>query len=417
MSGHFASFWAPVANSTWVGGSNREEDWVEIFPYVLAGYVPQAILLNDAAQLAQASSWIEALLAAQAASGTGWLGPPPSARDAGMLYWPQWPIVLTFMAWREFGIAKTGSEDPRLLAGALAWLHNASAMLEERPMGVDWSGTRWQDWTYAIQVVQDCPSTPAAEQRFLAALSATVYAQGVSRGMDWAAYYTPQKFPKAAVPSWAYAPHGVNNAMAQKGGAVSWRGGLDPAGNASSWQRDALLTQFHGAPSGTFLADECLAGRMPSKGSETCLVVEHMFSLEIVHEVQGDAFFAERAETIAYNALPSVGTKDLWTRAYLQQPNEIFAGPTHPHVWNTDGDDATTYSLEGNYVSAQLVVARARAAKPTPPLPIPAGLLHREFQPGLATPRAAHAARLPRRGPRRVHLGPRVRAPGRRRGR
>ena len=32
LSGHFASFWAPVANSTWVGGSNREEDWVEIFP-------------------------------------------------------------------------------------------------------------------------------------------------------------------------------------------------------------------------------------------------------------------------------------------------------------------------------------------------------------------------------------------------
>ena len=90
---------------------------------------------------------------------------------------------------------------------------------------------------------------------------------------------------------------GVNNGMAAKGGAVSWRAGLDPAGNVSSWQRDAVLTRYHGSPSGIFLADECLAGRMPSKGSETCLVVEQLFSLNIVHEVQGDAFFADRAET------------------------------------------------------------------------------------------------------------------------
>ena len=117
----------------------------------------------------------------------------------------------------------------------------------------------------------------------------------------------------------------------------------------SSWQRDGLLTQYHGAPSGIFLADECLAGKMPSKGSETCLVVEQLFSLNLVHEIQGDAFFAERAETIAYNALPSIGTKDLWSRVYLQQPNEVFAGHAHPHPWNTDGDDALTYSLQDNY--------------------------------------------------------------------
>ena len=101
--------------------------------------------------------------------------------------------------------------------------------------------------------------------------------------------------------------------------------------------------------SGVFLADECLAGRMPSKGSETCLVVEQLYSLNIVHEVQGDPFFAERAETIAYNALPSTGTKDMWTRVYLQQPNEIFAGHVDPHPWNTDGGDSTTYSLGDNY--------------------------------------------------------------------
>lgn len=209
LSGHFTEFWGPVANSTWTGGSNKEGDWVEIWPYVFAGYVPQAILLNDTQQLAQVQSWIETLLATQAATGGGWLGPPPSTRDAGMLYWPQWPVVLSFLAWREYGISVNGTEDNRLIASSLAWLHNASAMLSTRPMGRDWSGTRWQDFTYVIQAVQDCPSTPDSEQPFLAALSATVYEQGIKNGMDWAAYYSGPDFPRDAVANWDYAPHGV----------------------------------------------------------------------------------------------------------------------------------------------------------------------------------------------------------------
>jgi hypothetical protein len=250
MTGHFQDFWAPVANSTWTGGQNHEGDWIEIFPYVIAGFVPQAILLNDAEQLAQAGAWINYILDAAEASGTGWLGPPLSERDPGMLYWPQWPIVLTFMAWREYGLVVNGTEDPRLLAASLAWLHNASAMLETRPMGRDWSGTRWQDFTYVIQVIQDCPSVPDSEQAFLAALSATVYQQGNANGIDWAAFYTPENFTKGPVNGWDYLPHGVNNAMAQKGGAVSWRANQDPTGNVSSWMRDSLIMQYHGSPSG-----------------------------------------------------------------------------------------------------------------------------------------------------------------------
>jgi hypothetical protein len=237
-------------------------------------------------------------------------------------------------------------------------LHNASGMLQTLPMGRDWSGTRWQDFIQVIQAVQDCAETPASEQPFLTALAATVYQQGVKNGIDWATWYTSAAFPKDAVGGWDYLPHGVNNGMAAKGGAVTWRGGLDAAGNVSSFERDAALMTYHGSPAGIFTADECLAGRMPSKGTETCAVVEQLFSLNVVHEIQGGAFFAERAERIAYNALPATGTKDLWARVYLQQQNEIYAGHTDPHVWNTDGADSTTYSLAGNYMCARL---RARS--------------------------------------------------------
>ena len=348
LSGHFADFWEPVANAQWTGGSSTEEDWVEIFPYVFAGFVPQSILLNDAAELAQSQAWIDAIIERQTPE--GWLGPPLSERgDAGMIYWPQWPIVLSFLAWHEYGISVNGTADPRLLSSVLAWMHNASGMLETRPMGRDWSGTRWQDFVQCVQAVMDCAETPASEMAFLQALTQTAYDQGRTRGIDWAAYYSGPNFPHDAVGGWDYLPHGVNNGMAAKGGAVTWRGGLDPLGNVSSHVRDSMLMTYHGSPSGVFLADECLAGRMPSKGSETCLVVEQLYSLNIVHEIQGDAFFAERAETIAYNALPATGTKDMWSRVYLTQPNEIFGGHVDPHPWNTDGGDSTTYSLGGNY--------------------------------------------------------------------
>ena len=349
LSGNFAKFWEPITNNQWTSGSSVTEDWVEIFPYVFAGYVPQAIMLRDPAQIAQAQSWIDAIIERQTPE--GWLGPPDAERsDHGMRYWPQWPIVLSFLAWHEFGKTINGTADPRLLTSCLQWLHNASGMLDTLPMGRDWSGTRWQDFVQAAQAVMDCPETPDSEQAFLQALSAKAYDQGVKNGIDWAKFYAGPDFPKDAVPGWDYLPHGVNNGMAAKGGAVTWRGGLDPDGNVSSYVRDSVLMTYHGSPAGIFTADECLAGRMPSKGTETCAVVEQLYSLNVVHEIQGDPFFADRAERIAYNALPATGTKDMWSRVYLQQQNEVFAGHTSPHVWNTDGDDSTTYSLAGNYM-------------------------------------------------------------------
>ena len=135
LSGNFPSFWPPVNASGWVGGNDTEEDWCvcgagtlarwltprrrgcpanatamrahppppppphlprspprcrfEIWPYVIQGYFPQAILLRDPVQLAQCETWVNHLLAVQASYGTGWMGIPLEKRDPGMTYWPQ----------------------------------------------------------------------------------------------------------------------------------------------------------------------------------------------------------------------------------------------------------------------------------------------------------------------------------------
>jgi hypothetical protein len=144
--------------------------------------------------------------------------------------------------------------------------------------------------------------------------------------------------------------HGVNTGMMLKSGAMRYRLEGGSLGRQSSFERLALLDRYHGLPSGIFSCDEHLAGNMPSHGTETCTVVEAMLSYNVIFETFGDALFAERAERIAYNALPGSMTKDMWARVYLQQSNEPISVSQNPHVWLSDGPDAILYSLMDNYL-------------------------------------------------------------------
>jgi hypothetical protein len=77
-----------------------------------------------------------------------------------------------------------------------------------------------------------------------------------------------------------------------------------------------------------------------------------MYSFETMFSIHGDAIFAERAERLAYNALPAELTEDMWAHQYLQQPNAIIAASQDEHFWETDGPDATTMNLEPNFPCA-----------------------------------------------------------------
>lgn len=52
-------------------------------------------------------------------------------------------------------------------------------------------------------------------------------------------------------------------------------------------------------------------------------------------------YVAERAEKLAYNALPATITPDMWAHQYLQQSNEMNAVVSPDHIWTHDGPDAT----------------------------------------------------------------------------
>jgi hypothetical protein len=125
---------------------------------------------------------------------------------------------------------------------------------------------------------------------------------------------------------------------------VAYRQTGDAAAAKSCYTRMALMDKYHGVPTGVFQADEHYAGKvrtggdhgdgradtagpppsvsvsvvshgpvrarvchglqMPSHGTETCTVVELIWSYNIEYETLGDAVFAERG---GYNERPLRG--------------------------------------------------------------------------------------------------------------
>merc|ERR1719161_279999 len=123
-----------------------------------------------------------------------------------------------------------------------------------------------------------------------------------------------------------------------------------------SKRRMKNMDDRYGLPTGMFNGDELLpspATRSPSRGIEDCGIVEAMFSYNTMFSIHGEPSFADRAERIAYNALPATCASptggDMWAHQYLEAINEINAIKADPHVWTHDGDMSEAYGLEPNY--------------------------------------------------------------------
>lgn len=346
LGGHIPQFWSPFNNSQWIGGTDNFEDWPEILPYVIDGFTPLALLLEDEVLMATANSTLTYIL--DHARADGWLG-PDLGNGNGMEYWIVWPVLKAMFSWAE----ATG--DTRMLPAALTYLHTAyTRMTTVDPLGYSWQSVRWADYAVVTQYLLDAAflPVPPSETAFLLNLTTAIYDQSLKAGVDFEnVWFKEGWFPTQAVPGneCNLTNHGVNTGMAVKSGSILYRLTGEQLGIDSSYERLALLDKYHGVPTGVFQADEHLAGAMPSHGTETCTVAELMFSHNVIHETLGDALFAERAELIAYNAMPGAMTKDMWARVYLQFMNTFEAVPETQYVWISDGPDASIFSLEGNY--------------------------------------------------------------------
>lgn len=351
LTSHLPLFWAEIANTSWLGGSADNIGGIhESTPYWLNGAVPLAYQLNHTLLLAVVDKYISGILDRQHPD--GWLGPDTDPDD----FWSRYPFVLALVQYHE-AQPRVAPERTRVLKAALAFFAAVERRLAARRALQLWSAARVYDLIWALQYFAEAVPGGSASPRAAWLLALTRQLRNV--GFDWqgAWFGNASAFPRVAADGdpdgmWT---HGVNNAQAMKHGAV-WSRQSDNASAsvAESLQAWRVLMRYHGQPHGIFSADEHLAGRSPSRGTELCVVVEGMWSLALLAQASTDDDGATEAldalQGVAFNALPGGLSDDLWSRPYLQFPNSFQARPKEDdHVWASDGPDAAQYGLASQY--------------------------------------------------------------------
>ncbi len=329
LSGHLDEVWPDVsAKSAWLGGDG--EGW-ERGPYYLDGLVPLAYLLDDPALIAKAGKWINYTLEHQRPDGG--LGPETSFGKPTADWWPNMVMLKVLTQYQEV----TG--DARVIPALEKYFAYQSQQLASNPLH-EWAQYRWGDEILSILWLYNRDG----DAKLL-----DLARQLSQQGFDWKALFADYPYKeKVEKKDATLKTHGVNNAMALKTQALWSLISGDASDRDASRKMLQELDRFHGLPTGTFAADEHLAGRDPSQGTELCAVVEEMFSLEQLVQIYGDANIANRLERIAFNALPGTFSKDMWSHQYDQQANQVLVSDAK-RDWTTNGNKSNLYGLEPNF--------------------------------------------------------------------
>ncbi|CAE7039473.1 unnamed protein product [Symbiodinium natans] len=347
LTSHLPLFWDNVQNTSWLGGNADNVGGIhESTPYWLNGAVPLAVQLQDEALLRTVEKYMDGILDRQTQE--GWLGPDTDRSD----FWSRYPFLMAMVQHHE--ALRPGARRKRIEEAALRFFAAVRQRLQGGVPLTSWSSFRAHDLIWTIHYFLDALQGSAASTTLqdLAALAEHLH----SHGFDWnGLWFNSSNFAKEAVIKTSMETHGVNNAQAVKHGIVWARqSGNATEGWAETWLAWEQLQRYHGQPHGAFGADEHLAGRTPSRGTELCVVVESMWSLALASQLApGDeeaVLALDALESLAFNALPGSLSEDLWSHPYLQFANSYQAVSNEPdHVWANDGPQAAMYGLAPNY--------------------------------------------------------------------
>ena len=357
LSGHLAQFWPDVMDSVWIGGdgSAQTQTLHERTPYWLNGVVPLMYLLRAAGieQLgsfagiyraetsqhaayerfglvpvnltAQVERYMDYILGHQAAD--GWLGPPQNlsgstSQEQGWAYWARSNIMFSLAMYAEGMADGSSAPRPERYANVTSAMLRYALCLKQRIGSVPMfslATVRWQDIALGVQWLVD--HAPQGESAALLELGRMLHAQGY----DWESWFEQGTFEWSGFFQEEYINHNVDNAQALKSAAVIYRQSRNTSLRRLSHTRVDKLDAHCGLPTGMFIGDELIPpqpGHNPSRGIELCGVVEAMFSHTTMFSVFGEVRDLDRAERIAYNALPATWASprggDMWAHQYLQ---------------------------------------------------------------------------------------------------
>lgn len=273
LGGHLMDFWTYVHDSAWIGGDSEYSVLHEAFPYWLNAMVPLAYGIDDARLIAQVRNATDYVLAHQQSD--GWLGyETGTARN-------MWPRNLLCLALMQLAQADPAYTD-RIVDAMHRFAGVMNTMLADNYTGflyhdgdeyaegaTEWGLSRAQDLMLPLQWLLDY--YPRNDSQVLLDNMRYLYEAGV----NWDYWYQPDVFPRGEMDMlnqtfyndqpWEY-QHGVNIGEGLKACAVYRRFLHDDSLVALNMQGVNWTFTYHGAASGTILADEYINGVQPYMG-------------------------------------------------------------------------------------------------------------------------------------------------------
>lgn len=330
LCGNLDKVWPDVRDSKWVGGDR--EGWERV-PYWLDGFIPLAYLLDDEDMKSRAKRYINKILEFQRED--GWIC--PTGGDS-LEWYDNWAVLLIS---KVLTVYYECSGDERMPEVIRRVMKNYYDLLCNKTIKLyNWGKYRWYEGFIALNRLAEW----YPDEKWIYELARYLK----DHGADYATFTERWKHP---LNIWKFETHIVNLMMMLKSEAVS----CDLLGEKYTdlaEQLYSVLEKYNGMAAGCITGDECLAGRSPIHGSELCSVVEQMYSYELLYVYTGDRKWAERLERLAFNALPTTISEDMWSHQYVQMTNQIDCTRLEGYAkapFGTNGKEAHVFGLETNF--------------------------------------------------------------------
>jgi hypothetical protein len=322
LTGHTGEIFPDVGpSSAWLGGDG--EAW-ERGPYYVRGLVALAWALDDADLKAAARRWIDWTLDSLRDDGS--FGPP---QLNPVDWWPRMPMLHALQWYYD------ATSDARVIPFLSDYLDFQRARLATQPL-FQWATARAADNVMTALWLHERTGGD-----WLLELAEMLLAQSI----DWVPVYREHTF---ANDYWTV--HAVNVAEGLRNPAMRYRlmhntDYLDGLADGLAYLREANW-QVEGLHSG----DEHLAGTDPTRGTETCTVVEMILSLQTLLETTANPVYAGMLERVALNALPALFKSDMRAHQYYQTPNQVQC-VVGDYEWYTkhDSRDENTFGVGVGY--------------------------------------------------------------------
>ena len=286
------SAWLDKNSNQWLSDSG-DHGWEEV-PYWLRGYASLAYILDDETMKREAQTWFEAIFANLKPD--GFLG-PRNFENSNPELWAQMIMLWALQTYYEH------SSDPRVLSAMTDYFKWQLSVPDSQFLTGYWQSMRGGDNLWSLLWLYN-----RTGDRSLLPLAEKLHRNTA----DWT---LPDDLP-----NW----HGVNIAQGFREPATYFMVSADSTHLAATYNDFHIITSRYGnLPGGMYAADENARPGYtdPRQCAETCAMVEHMASDQILMAITGDPSWADHCENVALNSFTAALTPDMRALRYLTAPN------------------------------------------------------------------------------------------------